>query len=187
MQRVFLLDNLDSFTHNLVQQLRALGADVCVQCDVPDLVDRWRHCEATHLLLSPGPLRPENHKGNHVLLRHCVGVVPVLGVCLGMQAINHFCGGTLRRDTPPVHGQASAVRHESDGLFQDVAQPMLAARYHSLCVDELGDGLVPTAWTDAETIMAVRHTQWPLWGVQFHPESFLTSDGDTLIRNFLSQ
>lgn len=139
----------------------------------------------THIVLSPGPLRPEDHPANAALLTRFAGVVPILGVCLGMQAINGWCGGTLQRTTPPVHGKTSDVQHNASGLFVGVPQPMRVARYHSLVVDRLGDALEATAWLSDGTIMAVQHGRWPLYGVQFHPESFLTDGGDLLVRNFL--
>lgn len=183
--RVFLLDNLDSFTFNLAQQLEMAGAEVVVQRAAEASPDAVAALAPTHIVLSPGPLRPEEHPANTALLARFAGVVPMLGVCLGMQAINAWCGGTLRRTTPPVHGKTSAVQHDAGGLFADVPQPMRVARYHSLVVDRLGADLEATAWLDDGTIMAVRHGTLRVYGVQFHPESFLTECGELLVRNFL--
>lgn len=164
----------------------ALGAEVIVRradgADPSQVAD----VRPTHLVLSPGPLRPKDHPANVGLLERFAGKLPMLGVCLGMQAINLFYGGTIRCDTPPVHGKTSVVYHEDDPLFAGVRNPIRAARYHSLVVDALGDGLDAIAWTEKkQQIMAVRHADLPLWGVQFHPESFMTDDGSVLLRNFL--
>ncbi|MBI2346996.1 MAG: aminodeoxychorismate/anthranilate synthase component II [Deltaproteobacteria bacterium] len=187
--RVFLLDNIDSFTFNLAQLFMALGTDVRVERAPVDLKDiaAW---SPTHLVFSPGPMRPDDHPANSELLEKYAGRVPILGVCLGMQAINCWCGGTLRRDKPPMHGKTSLVRFSAQApLLMGLPNPFVAARYHSLVVDRLGEGLRETAWTDAakaETVMALAHETWPLFGVQFHPESYLTPEGGRLLEAFLS-
>lgn len=183
--RVFLLDNLDSFTFNVAQQLMMVGAEVIVRRAPDATLEQVRASQPTHLVLSPGPLRPEDHPRNAELLTALVGQLPILGICLGMQAINLFCGGTLRCDHPPVHGKTSVVVHQRDGLFAQVAAPLTVARYHSLRVDQLGDGLTVTARTVDDRVMAIQHQRHPLYGVQFHPESYLTIGGDQLMRNFL--
>lgn len=185
--RVVLLDNLDSFTFNLAHQLEMAGAEVLVRRAAEASPNAVIALAPTHIVLSPGPLRPDDHPANAALLTRFAGVVPILGVCLGMQAINGWCDGTLRRTTPPVHGKTSDVQHNANGLFAGAPQPMRVARYHSLVVDRLGDALEATAWLSDGTIMAVQHGRWPLYGVQFHPESFLTVAGDALVRNFLRQ
>lgn len=183
--RVFLLDNLDSFTFNVAQQLMIVGAEVIVRRASDATVTQVRACRPTHLVLSPGPMRPDDHPRNAELLAAWVGQLPILGICLGMQAINLFCGGTLCGDHPPVHGKTSAVVHQRDGLFARVEDPQTVARYHSLRVDQLGDELTVTARTADDRVMAIQHQRHPLYGVQFHPESYLTTGGDQLMRNFL--
>ncbi|MBI4365317.1 MAG: aminodeoxychorismate/anthranilate synthase component II [Deltaproteobacteria bacterium] len=188
--RCFLLDNRDSFTFNLAQAFHALGGEVMVQraesrmpAAMACLIHEW---SPTHLVLSPGPLRPEDHPMNAALLDRFAGRIPILGVCLGMQAINLWCGGTLRRDTPPMHGKTSLVRYtEGAPLMEGLPNPFTAARYHSLVLDRLGRDLAATAWT-GEVIMAVRHARHPIFGVQFHPESYMTPEGTWLLRNFLT-
>ena len=191
--RVFLLDNDDSFTFNLAQAFMKLGAEVRVERPVDNSpkrsptpfiegVESWR---PTHIVLSPGPMRPQDHPFNWTLLDAFAGRIPILGVCLGMQAINEWCGGTLRRDTPPMHGKTSQVRYQDGAVLLDgLPNPFTAARYHSLAVDRLGDGLRATAWTD-QTVMAIAHERWPLFGVQFHPESYLTPNGEPMLAAFL--
>ncbi|MBI2343141.1 MAG: aminodeoxychorismate/anthranilate synthase component II [Deltaproteobacteria bacterium] len=185
MIRVFLLDNLDSFTFNIFQQFSSLGAIVTVERGGAALWQRFAEADPTHVVLSPGPHTPAAHPANALLIRACWGRLPLLGICLGMQAINCALGGTLRRDTPPLHGKTSDIRHTAAGLFAGLPVPMTVARYHSLSVDRLGQGLRPIAWTADDRIMAVAHASVPLWGVQFHPESFLTINGHQMIRNFL--
>lgn len=202
--RVFLLDNTDSFTYNLAQAFLKLGAAVQVRRAVDNSPERCRTLfveeavawQPTHVVLSPGPLRPDDHPANFALLDRCAGRLPILGVCLGMQAINAWCDGTLRRDTPPVHGKTSRVHYAPGApLLDGLPNPFVAARYHSLVVDQLGKGLRATAWTevtddrrpttDDRITMALAHTHWPLYGVQFHPESYLSPEGEQLLRHFL--
>ncbi|MBI4237285.1 MAG: aminodeoxychorismate/anthranilate synthase component II [Deltaproteobacteria bacterium] len=187
MVRVFLLDNVDSFTYNLAQGLEQLGAVVQVVRASSALTDAIAAFVPTHLVLSPGPLRPADHPAIFTLLERFAGRLPMLGVCLGMQAINEYCGGGIRRDTHPMHGKTSAVIHDGHSLFADVPTPFSAARYHSLRCDPLGQELHATAWTsDRRIVMALQHTTKPLFGLQFHPESYLTPDGLRILRNFLA-
>lgn len=190
MPRIFLLDNIDSFTYNLQHQLWRLGAEVLVLRagdSVSTLLTQVQRYDPTHLVLSPGPQRPEDHPANAAILQAYVGQRPILGVCLGMQAINVFCGGTLRRDPRPLHGKVSAIRHAGEGLFTGLPPQVTMARYHSLLVDQLGADLdVMARTTETAQIMALQHRRWPLYGVQFHPESFLSEGGDQLVQNFLA-
>lgn len=182
--RLLLLDNLDSFTYNLADMCRSSGArvDVCRANDLP-MRDMWS--KYSHLMLSPGPKRPQNHPANEELLKVMAGKIPILGVCLGMQAINEWLGGTLKLDSPPSHGKCSSVIHNGEGIFQDVPSPILVARYHSIVVDRLGENLEVSCHLEKSHAMGIKHKQLPIYGVQFHPESFMTEYGTKIVNNFL--
>jgi anthranilate synthase component 2/para-aminobenzoate synthetase component 2 len=185
--RMLLIDNYDSFTYNLVQAFAALGADVAVYRN--DMIDvaAARALEPTHLVISPGPGRPENAGVSLAMIDAFAGAVPVLGVCLGHQCLVHHFGGRIVRAERLMHGKTSAVKHDSKTIFANLPQPLEVGRYHSLCAEHasLPDLLELTAETDRGEIMGVRHTKLPLEGVQFHPESVLTPDGEQLLANFL--
>ncbi|MGI8657933.1 MAG: anthranilate synthase component II [Candidatus Limnocylindria bacterium] len=184
--KVFLLDNYDSFTYNLVHQLGRIGADVTVarndQVTVAEI-------EATHsdaVVISPGPSLPERAGISVELVRALGSSVPILGVCLGHQAIGVAYGAQVIR-VPPVHGKARPVHHADAGSFDAVPSPFDAARYHSLAVarDGLPDDLEVTAWSNDGVVMGMRHRSHPVEGFQFHPESILTDAGDALVASFL--
>ena len=192
--RVLVIDNYDSFTYNLVQRIGELGAEVeVVRNDaVPaaELIDRL----PDRLVLSPGPCTPDEAGISLELIRKLCGLdgaparrVPILGVCLGHQSIGQAFGGRVVRAREPVHGKAEEIVHDRSGLFRGMPQPLLAGRYHSLVVAERGlpRALVVSARTRDGIVMALRHRTLPVFGVQFHPESILTPDGQTLLRNFL--
>lgn len=185
--RVLLIDNQDSFTYNLVQALRVLGAGVVVRRnDVVDAAGALA-CAPTHLVVSPGPGRPEGAGAMLSVLEALLPHVPVLGVCLGHQALGALLGARVVRAARPVHGQASPVYHDGRTLFQGLPNPFPAGRYHSLLVDEDGlpEELAVSAYTSEGEIMGLRHRTLPAEGVQFHPESVLSPDGSRLLRNFL--
>ena len=185
--RVLLVDNYDSFAWNLVQALRTLGAEVLVRRN--DALD----CGAATALapdavvISPGPCTPTEAGISVDLVRACATRrVPLLGVCLGHQAIGAAFGGEVVRGPRPVHGKTSEITHDGRGVFAGVASPLVAMRYHSLVVAEpLPEELVATARTAAGELMGLRHRGLPIEGVQFHPESFMTADGPALLANFL--
>jgi para-aminobenzoate synthetase component 2 len=185
--RMLLIDNYDSFTYNLVQAFAALGADVAVYRN--DMIDvaAARALEPTHLVISPGPGRPENAGVSLAMIDAFAGAVPVLGVCLGHQCLVHHFGGRIVRAERLMHGKTSAVKHDGKTIFANLPQPLEVGRYHSLCAEHasLPAVLELTAETDRGEIMGVRHTKLPLEGVQFHPESVLTPDGEQLLANFL--
>ena len=185
--RVLLLDNYDSFTFNLVQAFGALGAEVVVRRS--DAIDPAgaRALEPTHLVVSPGPGAPESAGVSVPLIRELLDDVPVLGVCLGHQALAVALGGRVERASRPTHGKASSVYHDGRTVYQGLPNPFSAGRYHSLVVveDGLPDALSVSAYTSEGEIMGIRHRTRPAEGVQFHPESLLTPQGERLLRNFL--
>ncbi len=187
MRHVLLIDNYDSFTYNLVQALAVLLADVTVRRNDEMTVAEARSLEPTHLVVSPGPGRPEDAGLSMPLIAALMGEVPVLGVCLGHQALAAVCGASVEAARTLMHGKASTVYHDSRTLYEGLPNPMQAGRYHSLAVTEesLPDELAVSAYTSDGEIMGVRHRTLRAEGVQFHPESILTPEGDRLLRNFL--
>jgi anthranilate synthase/aminodeoxychorismate synthase-like glutamine amidotransferase len=185
--RILLIDNYDSFTYNLVQAFAAAGADVLVYRNDAIDVDDAIALEPTHLVISPGPGRPED-AGNSLDMIAAFGErIPTLGVCLGHQCLVSHFGGNIVRAERLMHGKTSLVRHDDESLFAGMSQPFEAGRYHSLCADPntLPAELRLTAETERGEIMGVRHKTLPLNGVQFHPESVLTPEGDKLLANFM--
>ena len=185
--RVVLIDNYDSFTYNLVQYLGEQGAEVLVHrhdaIDVPGVAA----LAPTHLVVSPGPKTPDEAGISVDAVRELAGVVPILGVCLGHQAIGQAFGGTVVRGREPVHGKTSDISHDGRTVYSGLPNPMVATRYHSLVVDPaLAPDLELTAWCDGDVVMGVRHRHLPVEGVQFHPESILSGEGKALLANFLT-
>lgn len=184
---ILLLDNYDSFVHNLARYLRRLGCEAqVIRSDQVDL----RGCELLTpdaVVISPGPRRPEEAGCSVEVIRHLSPEIPILGVCLGHQAIGTAFGGTIVR-CGPIHGMSSLIEHDGSGLFQGCRRPLRVGRYHSLSIDpqQLPSELEVTAWADDGVIMGVRHRTRPVFGVQFHPESVLTDDGLLMLRNFVS-
>jgi len=185
--RILLIDNYDSFTYNLVQAFAAMGADVLVHRNDMLAVEEALALKPTHLVISPGPGRPENAGRSLAMIDAFAGEVPILGVCLGHQCLVQSFGGEIVRAERLMHGKTSMVSHDGGALFAGMSQPFEAGRYHSLCANEgsLPDELVITAQTDRGEIMGVRHKTLALEGVQFHPESVLTPEGDKLMENFV--
>lgn len=179
-----LVDNKDSFVWNLAQGFAMLGADVeVVRSDVvsvPDLVRR----DPLGLVISPGPGRPEDAGISVAAVRELSGRVPILGVCLGHQAIGHAFGATVAR-SEPRHGLCSTIRHDASGVLAGIASPFEGCRYHSLHVTALREPLIATAHTDEGIVMALRHRTHPTHGVQFHPESFRSEHGQAILARFL--
>ncbi len=185
---VLVIDNYDSFTYNLVQYLGELGAEVDVVRNDEISVDRIGALAPNRIVISPGPGRPEDAGISLDVIRFYGESIPVLGVCLGHQAIGLAFGAAIVRAPAPVHGKTSTVDHDGRGVFAGMPPGFSAGRYHSLVVDERGlpSELEVVARTrDDGIIMGLRHRQWPLHGVQFHPESVLTGDGRRLLQNFL--
>ena len=185
--RILLIDNYDSFTYNLVQAFAAQGAEVLVYRNDALDADTALTLEATHLVISPGPGRPEDAGVSLAMIETFAGEVPMLGVCLGHQCLVSHFGGDIVRAERLMHGKTSMVKHDGKTVFAGLSEPFEAGRYHSLCAnhESLPECLELTAQTDRGEIMGVRHKELPLEGVQFHPESVLTPEGDKLMNNFM--
>jgi anthranilate synthase component II len=183
---LLLIDNYDSFTWNLAQYLGELGAAPLVRRNDELTIDDIAAMKPERIVISPGPGRPEDAGVSVDVIRRFGPNVPLLGVCLGHQGIGYAFGAQVVRAPQLMHGKVSAVQHDGLGVFRHVTQPFVAGRYHSLVVaDPLPRELEAAARTDDGTIMGLRHTQYPIHGVQFHPESVLTGEGHRLLRNFL--
>ena len=188
---LLMIDNYDSFTYNLVQYFAELGAEVKVVRNDQISVRTIRAMAPSHLVISPGPCTPNEAGVSLEAVRSLAGEIPLLGVCLGHQSIAQAFGGTIVRARHIMHGKTSEIRHEGEMLFEDLPQPLTATRYHSLVVQHEGfpNCLRATAWTrdEDEEIMGLVHRELPVFGVQFHPESILTTAGHQLLQNFLDR
>lgn len=184
---ILLIDNYDSFVHNLARYIGELGYSRSVVRNDSMRVDEIAALAPQAIILSPGPCGPLQAGCSLDIVRSLSSNIPILGVCLGHQVIAHAFGGVVRRAFQPRHGKASAVSHAGTGLFEGLPSPLQVGRYHSLAVDVLADGpLAVTARAEDGEIMALAHREWPLFGVQFHPESILTEGGHALLSNFMN-
>jgi anthranilate synthase component 2 len=188
---LLVVDNYDSFTYNLVQMFARYGLSIFVFRNDKITLSQAVGLHPDYLLISPGPKDPAHSGVSCDLVRALHRQVPILGVCLGMQCINEIFGGKTVRATRPTHGKVSMIHHARQGIFKGIPSPFPAARYHSLAtrppVGKTAGELGVTAWTEDGTIMAVSHRTWPVYGVQFHPESFMTHHGFLLLENFLAR
>ena len=189
VNRMLVIDNYDSFTYNLVQGFQSLGAKVNVYRNNKIDLDWIKQIKPTHLVISPGPGRPIDAGVSMDLIKIFAGKIPILGVCLGHQCIVEALGGKITYAKQLMHGKTSIIEHDQKTIFENIKNPMTAGRYHSLAAEKttLPDVLEITATTSDGEIMAVRHKTYLIEGVQFHPESVLTPEGDELMRNFLQQ
>ena len=187
--RLLLIDNYDSFTYNLVQAFLVLGAEVDVRRNDAITVDQALALQPTHVCISPGPGAPHEAGISIAAIRAFAGKVPVFGVCLGHQSITEAFGGRVVRAARQMHGKTSPIEHDGAGLFEGMQSPCIIGRYHSLIAapDSLPPELLVTARTPEGEIMGLRHREWLVEGVQFHPESVLTPEGPQLMANFLKQ
>ena len=185
---LLLVDNYDSFTYNLYQYLSELGAEVLTRRNDELTVEDVEALAPTQIVISPGPCTPHEAGASNAIIERLGPRIPVLGVCLGHQCIGEVFGGRVVRAPLPVHGKTAQIYHKSSGVFRGLPEPFEAIRYHSLIVERetLPDTLEITAETADGLIMGLRHREYPIVGVQFHPESILTSAGKELLRNFLS-
>jgi anthranilate synthase component II len=186
-RRVLLIDNYDSFTYNLYQYLAELGANVTVVRNDAVTVEQAREQEPDLVVISPGPGVPRDAGISVDLIRALGPTTPTLGVCLGHQAVAEAFGGVVTRAPELMHGKASDIMHDGSGVFEGLPSPFSAIRYHSLCAapEAVPDSLEVTARTESGVIMGLRHRRYPVYGVQFHPESILTEHGKDLLHNFL--
>ena len=184
---VIMIDNYDSFTYNLVQYLGELGAELQVFRNDKVAISQIEALQPERIVISPGPCTPLEAGISNEVIRHFTGKCPILGVCLGHQCIGHVFGGDIVRAPRLMHGKTSMIWHNGREIFEGLENPFEATRYHSLILkkETMPDCLELTAWTDQDEIMGVRHKTYPIWGVQFHPESILTMEGKKLLDNFL--
>lgn len=185
---ILVIDNYDSFVYNLVQYLGELGEEPVVCRNDRITVDEARRLKPERIVISPGPRTPREAGVSKEIITAFAGKVPILGVCLGHQCIGEVFGGTVARARRLMHGKTSMIHHDGRGIFKGLPNPFEATRYHSLIVkrEDLPRCLTVTAETKTKEIMGLKHRRYPIWGVQFHPESILTKDGKKLLQNFLS-
>lgn len=186
---ILLIDNYDSFTWNLYQYFCELGADVQVMRNDVLTLSQIDALQPLKIVISPGPCTPDDAGISLEVIRHYAGRLPILGVCLGHQAMAQAFGATIVRAAKVMHGKTSPIHHTGQGVFQGLTNPLTVTRYHSLVIDPatLPDGFEVTAWSETQEIMGIRHTTWDLEGVQFHPESILSEQGHQLLANFLNR
>ena len=184
---LLMIDNYDSFTYNLVQYFGQLGEEVVVYRNDKITLEEIERLAPARIVISPGPCSPDEAGISVPLIKHFAGRIPLLGVCLGHQAIGAAFGGRVVRSNYLMHGKTSLIHHNGEGLFKGLANPFEATRYHSLVVERSSfpSSLEITAWVDEGEVMGLAHRDMPIWGVQFHPESILTTCGMDILRNFL--
>jgi anthranilate synthase/aminodeoxychorismate synthase-like glutamine amidotransferase len=184
---ILMIDNYDSFTYNLVQYLSELGQKPIVYRNDKIDIERIKKIKPSHIVISPGPGRPKEAGISEDVIREFGRDIPLLGVCLGHQAIGEVFGGNVIRADNLMHGKTSQIYHNDNLIFKGLSDPFEATRYHSLIVDRksLPDSLEIIAWTKDKEIMGLAHKKFPIWGVQFHPESILTKEGKKLLENFI--
>ena len=183
---ILVIDNYDSFTYNLVQMLGELGEELVVYRNDKITVGKVTELDPSRIVISPGPGRPEDGRISNDIIKAFYRQVPILGVCLGNQCIAYSFGGKVVRAKRLMHGKTSLIHHDGKGIYSNLSNPFEATRYHSLIVEEpVPAEFEVSAWTDEGEIMGIRHKEYPLEGVQFHPESILTAEGRKLLQNFL--
>ncbi|MFH1533588.1 MAG: aminodeoxychorismate/anthranilate synthase component II [Nitrospirota bacterium] len=182
---ILIINNYDSFTYNLSQQVEMLGKKVKVFEHDKITISEIKRLQPEKIIISPGPKRPENSGISTEVVQKFYTQIPILGVCLGHQCIGQFFGSEVVHAKNILHGKTSNIFHTENKLFKGIQNPFSAARYHSLILDKVPKDFTLTAWTDENEIMAIRHKKFPLYGIQFHPESFMTKEGNKIMKNFL--
>lgn len=182
---ILLIDNYDSFTYNLYQQISGLGLHVIVKKHDEITIREIQKMSPSKIVISPGPKRPEDSGISLSVIKNFYKKTPILGVCLGHECIGQLFGARINHAKHVLHGKTSQIYHNNTGIFSGLKNPFKAARYHSLIIDKLPDNFQLDAWDENNEIMAISHKKYPLYGVQFHPESFMTSEGNKLMKNFL--
>ncbi len=182
---ILLIDNYDSFTYNLSQLIESLGKKVKVVAHNKITLKEIEKLNPQKIVISPGPKRPENSGISNKVIKKFYKKIPILGVCLGHECIGQVFGSKIIHAKNILHGKTSPVYHSEDKLFKNIKNPFKAARYHSLILNKVPKDFTLTAWTKDDEIMAISHNKYPLVGIQFHPESFLTEQGEKLMHNFL--
>jgi anthranilate synthase/aminodeoxychorismate synthase-like glutamine amidotransferase len=187
---ILVIDNYDSFVYNLVQRLGEIDSATPIEVVRNDAItlDEVAARRPSHIIISPGPCTPNEAGISNELVKRFASEIPILGVCLGHQCIGAAFGGEIVRAPTIMHGKTSMIHHDGRGIFREMSNPFVAARYHSLVIERKSfddSDFEISAWTDDRLIMGVRHRRWPLNGVQFHPESFMTDEGTKLLKNFL--
>ena len=188
MKRLLVVDNYDSFTYNLVQYLGEFGCEVIVWRNDRFVLDEVTRLDPDGIVISPGPCTPNEAGASVEVIRSFTGRYPIYGVCLGHQAIGAAFGAEVVRARKIMHGKTSPIRHDGSGTFRGIDNDITATRYHSLILQNLPAELAVNAWTEddgEQVVMGIRHVEFPVWGVQFHPESILTDEGHALLKNFL--
>lgn len=186
---LLMIDNYDSFTYNIVQYFAELGQEVAVRRNDDITIEEIATIKPQYLVIGPGPCSPKEAGISVAAIQHFAGKLPIMGICLGHQAIGEAFGGNIIRAKTLMHGKVSPVSHHNKGMFQNLPNPVTCTRYHSLVIerDTLPECLEITAWTEDGEIMGVRHKEYPLEGVQFHPEALLTEHGHDMLNNFLNE
>lgn len=186
---ILFIDNYDSFTYNIVQYLGQLGQEVLVRCNDEISLQEIAALNPQYLVIGPGPCTPREAGISVAAMQFFAGTIPILGICLGHQAIGEAFGGKVVRAKTLMHGKTSPVFHHNEGVFKNLPNPVICTRYHSLVVEResLPDQLHITAWTEDNEIMGLRHKQFAIEGVQFHPEGLLTEHGHDMLKNFLNE
>ena len=183
---ILLIDNYDSFTYNLCQLIGGLGFDVVVKKHDEITLEEIEALKPERIIISPGPKRPEDAGVSMDVINHFYKTIPILGVCLGHQCIGQLFGTKVVHAKEVLHGKTSEVSHDGKGIFKGIKNPFIVARYHSLAIEKVPEEFNLRAWTNDKEIMAIQHKKYSLYGIQFHPESFMTDEGDKLMNNFLS-
>ncbi|RFU60351.1 aminodeoxychorismate/anthranilate synthase component II [Bacillus sp. V59.32b] len=184
---ILMIDNYDSFTYNLVQHLGEMGERLVVRRNDQITIEEIEQLSPDFLMISPGPCSPNEAGVSLAAIQAFAGKIPILGVCLGHQAIGHVFGGRVVRAERLMHGKTSQIYHDGKTVYENISYPFLATRYHSLILEResIPDCFEISSWTEEGEIMGIRHKEWPIEGVQFHPESIMTESGKQLLRNFL--